>query len=290
MKFTLLALTVVGASAQVQPMQYFTPTTATGYNFATAAPFNWGTWPTATAAPAEATAAPVNWNMQGWNPYQQWNPYQPLAPVAAGPKTGRDFSDAVRECVKGQDAWCDGNNWDATCTEIAEGRKCQASKGVTVAEKEYIDRCVRTKGKQYQDPVGEGGDTWCSRRLNQWDNMCTQAEEGCTQYVRDIKDKGDDATDDEKKELTDAQQTCISRRDAWCDNWNTDENLRNWDSVCTEVESKCNSPPAEATAAPTQAPFFPQYWPQQYQAQYATAQGVQYPQYTFATAAPAARR
>lgn len=294
MKLAILALAVVGASAQtatfapMQTMQYFPQTTATAYNFATAAPFQY-TWPTATAA-AGTTAAPLNWanQQQFYNPYQQWNPYQQVAPVAAaGPKTSRDFSDAVRECVKGQDAWCAGNNWDATCTEFAEGRKCQASKGVTVAEKEWVDRCVRTEGKKYQDPVGDGGDTWCSRRLNQWDAACTQSEEGCTQALREIKDKGDEATTEEKKELSNALHTCISRRDAWCNNWADDDADKNWDSVCEEIEGNCNSPPVEATAAPTAAPFMqPQYFPQQYQMQYATPQGVQYPQYV----TPAARR
>lgn len=293
MKLAILALAVVGASAQTatfapQPtMQYFPQTAATGYNFATAAPFQY-TWPQQTLAPNQ---------QQFYNPYQQWNPFQvaaTAAPTAAAgaPKTSRDFSEAVRECVKGQDAWCTGNNWDATCTGFAEGRKCLSSKGVTVAEKEWVDRCIRTKGKKYQDPVGDGGDTWCSRRLNQWDAACTKSEEGCTKEVREIKDKGDAATTAEKKELTDALHTCISRRDAWCNNWSLVEAEKNWDSVCKGIEGVCNAPPVAATAAPTQAPFVPQYFPQQYQMQYATPQGMQYPQYVMptTTTAPAAGR
>lgn len=295
MKLAILALAVVGAAAQqpmatqfqAQPMatQFQAPMTT---QFQTAAPLaqqnQWFfpqqqqfQWPTTGATLAPQTFAP----QQNWFPQQQqqYNPWlqQPVAPTVPTAKRAADFSEAVRDCVNTKDSWCEGNNWDSKCTEVAEGRECQAAKGTTVSELEYITVCIRRTGKKYQTENNDGpeeGDTWCSRRLEQWDSMCTMSEEGCAEYVRDLKEKTD-ATDDEKTIINNMSRNCIQKRDSWCQNWEDDEanEVNQWDDLCREIESTCNSPPADAavrTSAPVQPQLPMQYFQPQYQMQYMT--------------------
>jgi len=284
MKLAILALAVVGASAQVATTQFQT-TAATPQTNQWFFPQNQQfQWPTETLAPqtwAPASAAPQQQLPANWWPQQQtYNPWavqQPVAPTAPLAKRAADFSEAVRECVKGKDSWCEGNNWDSKCTEVAEGRECQAAKGTTVAELEYITVCIRRTGKKYQTENNDGpeeGDTWCSRRLEQWDSMCTMSEEGCAEYVRELKEKAD-PTDDETTVINNMSRNCIQKRDSWCQNWADEDgnDVNQWDDLCREVESTCNSPPAAAavrTSAPVQPQLPFQYFQPQYQMQYLT--------------------
>jgi hypothetical protein len=241
MKLALLALAVVGASAQTAPVNYFLPTTQQAYPVQTMQ--TQYTWPTATAATqytwptATAAAGAFDWNSY-YAQQQAYNPYQ-FATQAPAPsrteaptrnmKTAADFSANTLACVRALDAFC-RTGWDEKCTGHAESRQCTSAG--TIATAEAILRCIWTKGKNGRDGgvSTNNGDEWCDKRLAQWDENCDKAEAYCKEDV--------EANVDEADRLS----ACVSSRDSWCDKG------KKWDDACTAVENLCKAP------VPTEAP------------------------------------
>lgn len=281
MKLALLALAVVGASAQT-PVNYFLPTTQQAYPVQTMQ--TQYTWPTATAA-----AAPQAFD---WNAYyaqqQAFNPYQfaTQAPVPSrteapkrNAKTAADFSANTLACVRALDAFC-RTGWDEKCTTHAESRQCTSAG--TIATAEAILRCIWTKGKNGRDGgvSTNNGDEWCDKRLAQWDENCDKAEAYCKEDVEKNIDEADRLS------------ACVSARDSWC------HKGKKWDDACTAVENLCKAPvPTEAPRAErvsTTATAAPVYNFQpvsnfQYPVQQFSNYNFQYPTnagYQFTTQAP----
>lgn len=287
MKLAILALAVVGASAQTATQfqwpqqtqqQFFMPATT-----ATAAAQQQFFFPTATAAPAAINNDA--WLQQYYAQQQQQQYFfQPTqapasrteAPKTRETKTAADFSSSTLECVRQKDAFC-RTGWDDACTRVAEERECTAAG--TIATVEAILRCIHTKGKNGRTtPAGvstNNGDEWCDRRLAQWDDNCDLAQAYCKEDVEKNTDEADRLA------------ACVSARDGWCN-----KGVK-WDDACTAVENMCKAPaPTEAPRAArvsisaTAAPMFwnPvqnfQYPVQQFsnfQFQYPTNAGFQFP-------------